>query len=147
MARPAKGPELVEGLSGSEEARVRLKVILETVSGKRSIEEAQQELGLSSSRFHELREKVLQAAMASLEPQPRGRPKKEPDAEALQVELEQLTQEYKRLLTELKIANVREELRLVMPEVLEEEPLEEETLKKKLQQARNRRKRQRRRQK
>ena len=63
MARPVKGPELVEKLTGTEEAKERLKTIIKTVSGQLTIAEACQELGVGRSRFFELRdERVVLSA-------------------------------------------------------------------------------------
>jgi hypothetical protein len=149
MARPAMGPDLVHKLSGSEEAKARLKVILETVAGSRTVESACQELGLGRSRFFELRDHVLQAAMADLEPKPRGRPAETPDPEALQQRLQELEAEHEHLLDELEIAHVREEIRLVLPQYVvdRDEPAAEPspTPEKKTPPTRNQRKRQRRR--
>jgi hypothetical protein len=144
MARPVKGPELVDDLEGEQEAKRRLKVILAQISGEQTVAEAMAELGLGRSTFFELRSKVLQSALAGLAPKPRGRPaavaERDPEADA--AELARLRAEYDRQLTELQIANVREELRLVMPEVVLGTPELEADKKKR----RNRRKRQRRRQ-
>ena len=115
--RPAKGPKMVEDLDGSRDAKKRLKVILETISGDRGAAEACAELGIGKSAFHELRTKALQATLENLEPRPAGRPRKEVSEE--QAEVERLEREKKELLTELEIAHVREEIMLAMPEVLE----------------------------
>jgi len=58
--RPASGPKLVERLDGTEAAKLRLTVILQTLSGKCSIEDACEKLGVGKSAFHELRSRVLQ---------------------------------------------------------------------------------------
>ena len=147
MARPVLGTELVNRLSGSEEAKVRLKVILETVGGSRTIEDACRELDISRSRFFELRERVLQAAVADLELKPRGRPVEKPDPEALKQRLEALEAEHERLFDELQIAHVREEIRLVLPQYVvdgDEQPAEKKTPQHQ-KSTRNQRKRQRRR--
>lgn len=150
MARPAMGTDLLNKLSGSEEAKTRLKVILETVAGRMTIEEASTELGISRSRFFELRDQVLQAAMSDLEPKPRGRPVKPVDAEALQRRVQEIEAEGERMLTELRIANLREEIRLVFPQYVvdgdEDDAPATATAEKKTPQSRNQRKRQRRRQ-
>ena len=72
--RPAKGPKIVEGLDGSEEAKKRLEVVLETIAGKKNVGEACKTLGIERSAFHKLRSQVLQTALSDLEPKPRGRP-------------------------------------------------------------------------
>lgn len=115
--RPAKGPKMVENLEGSKDAKRRLKVVLETISGEKGVAEACAELGIGKSAFYELRSKVLQASLSDLEPKPAGRPRREVPAE--QVKIEKLEQEKRELLEKLEIAHVREELMLAMPEVFE----------------------------
>ena len=114
--RPAKGPELVEGLEGSEDAKRRLEVILETLGGQTSVKEAYEQLGLSKSMFHDIRMGSLMAALESLEAKPRGRPRQEVTED--QRENERLSKEVEELKVALQIANVREEIALVMPHVL-----------------------------
>jgi hypothetical protein len=141
------GTDLVNKLSGSEEAKTRLKVILDTVAGNRTIEQACAELGISRSRFFEIRDKVLQAAVSDLEPKPPGRPAKTVDVEALQRRVKEIEAEGERVLTELQIANLREEIRLVFPQyVVDHDDGEKGTSEKKTPASRNQRKRQRRRQ-
>ncbi len=142
MARPVKGPDLVDDLDGEAEAKRRLKVILEQISGECTVAEAMEELGIGRSRFFELRSKVLKSALAGLAPKARGRPSYPGYTEEDEAELQRLREHYDRELMELKIANVKEELRLVMPEVVIGSPEYEADQKKR----RNRRKRQRRKQ-
>jgi hypothetical protein len=113
--RPAKGTKMVEDLEGSGDAKKRLRVILETVSGQKDVSAACDELGVGKSAFFELRSRVLQAMLESLEPRSAGRPRLEVSEE--QAAIEKLKQENQELLTELKIAHVREEIMLAMPEV------------------------------
>lgn len=72
--RPATGPDLVHRLDGSDEAKHRLQVILETIGGERTIASACEALKIGKSRFHELRTETLARALDSLEPKPVGRP-------------------------------------------------------------------------
>lgn len=72
--RKPLGPGLVDHLLGSEHAKGRLKVMLETLRGEKSVPEACRDLAISESRFHELRVDTLQAALGRLEPRPAGRP-------------------------------------------------------------------------
>lgn len=64
--RKPLGPELVEHLLGSEHAKGRLKVLLETLREEKSVPEACRALSLGESRFHELRVDTLQAALCRL---------------------------------------------------------------------------------
>ena len=140
MARPIKGADLVDDLDGEAEAKRRLKVVLEQLSGERTVAEAMEELGIGRSTFFELRSKVLKSALAGLEPKSRGRPSYPGYTETDEAELQRLRKMYDQQLMELKIANVKEELRLVMPEVVIGTPEYEADKKKR----RNQRKRQRR---
>jgi len=115
--RPVKGPKMVEDLEGSGDAKKRLRLILETVSGEKDVSSACDELGIGKSAFFELRARVLQATLENLEPKSAGRPRREVSEE--QVEIEELKKENQELMTELKIAHVREEIMLAMPEVFE----------------------------
>ena len=72
--RKPTGTNLVEHLEGSERAKTRLKAILETLSGERTIPEVCEELGIHESMFHRVRSEVLQTALDRLEPRPLGRP-------------------------------------------------------------------------
>lgn len=116
--RPPKGVRLVERLNGSSEAKVRLKVILETIAGKHRISEACADLGIGEAAFHKLRDKVLEGALKSLEPHPSGRPRRQrSEADSRVAELEAENQELK---VELRAAQIREEIAITMPHLLED---------------------------
>jgi hypothetical protein len=106
--RKPSGPEYVQHLEGSAEAKRRLQVILETMTGKKRVLEACQELAISESRFLQLRQELLQAALERLERRLAGRPRRTPAAEddnALRAELADMEQA-------LATAQLREELAL-----------------------------------
>ena len=118
MARGRRtvGEGHVDKLDGSEEARKRLRVILEALSGKRSMKEACVQLGLSEARLHQLRDVALQGAVEALEPQSAGRP---PAAgEPKDEHLSKLEAEVRELRIDLRAAQVREEIAAVMPHLL-----------------------------
>jgi hypothetical protein len=103
-------------LTGSAVAKERLRAVLLTMLGQQTIAEVAAQLGLSERRLHGLRGRMLQAALQALEPLPAGRPPRlsaESDArtEALEAELRDL-----RL--DLRAAQIREEVALVMPQLL-----------------------------
>ena len=111
--RKPTGANLVEGLEGSERAKTRLKTILETLSGQRTIPEACEELGIQETMFHRVRSAVLQTALDRLEPRPLGRPplpSNPQDAHVAELEEENL-----KLRVELKAAEVRRELAVNLP--------------------------------
>jgi hypothetical protein len=114
------GPEYAEQLAGSETAKLRAKVILETMAGTCRLKEACERLGISEQRFHQLREEMMTAAVKALEPGHAGRPAHTPTpAEEQVVALEQQLQDKE---VELRAAKAREEIALIMPEVRHEPP-------------------------
>jgi hypothetical protein len=114
--RPVKGVELLEDMEVSEVARQRLMVILQTLAGALTIEEACQVLGVNRSRFHDLRHEFLDRAAGLLEPRQPG-PKPNRPTEA-QLEIERLQREIVQLKLDLKATQIREEIALVMPQLL-----------------------------
>ena len=68
------GPALVEHLDGSASAKERLELILATNAGQVTVVSAAEQLGISEAMFYKLRNRVLQVALADLEPKPIGRP-------------------------------------------------------------------------
>jgi hypothetical protein len=108
--------ELLEDMEVSEVARQRLMVILQTLAGALTIEEACQVLGINRSRFHDLRHEFLDRAAGLLEPRQPG-PKPNRPTEA-QLEIERLQREIVQLKLDLKATQIREEIALVMPQLL-----------------------------
>jgi len=111
--RPPKGSALVDGLDGSEHARGRLRLILDSLAGKISVEDACRRLDISEARFHEMRNEVLQAALHRLEPGPMGRPPAPAEAEGSEVV--SLREEVSHLKKALVASQLREELAIAMP--------------------------------
>ena len=147
--RKPTGTNLVEHLEGSERAKARLKAILETLSGVRSIPEVCEDLGINESMFHRVRGEALQTALERLEPRPLGRPPQQPLAEELR--LAEMEEENVRLQVELKAAEICRELAEKLPRLArrqEAEPASEQgkkttaqerkRLRKRLQRNRNR---------
>jgi hypothetical protein len=115
--RPPLGPQLVDHLPGDAQAKQRLQVVLESLAGLRSIEEACVTLGIHEARFHELRAEVLQAALERLTPKTPGRPRQQtPEHEAQMASLEAQIRDLK---IELQAARVREEIAVAMPYLLQ----------------------------
>jgi len=106
--RKPLGPALAENLEGSARAKKRLEIILKTIAGRLSIEEASHQLGIEHSMLYKLRTGALEAALASLEPQPMGRPPTR-DA-AADLEIAGLNRRIKELEKEAKLSKVREEI-------------------------------------
>ena len=119
--RPPKGADLVDGLKCSEGAGEKAKVILGTMLGTISIEDACRTLGIGAARFHQLRTQALQGLTESLEPRPVGRPGHVPtEAELRTRELEQELQDVKR---DLRAAQIREEIAIMMPHLRKTEDI------------------------
>jgi hypothetical protein len=114
--RPPKGPELVDGLEGSADAKARLRAALATLVGTKTIAEACEELGLKEAMLHVLRKRALQGALAALEAKPLGRPRKRSEEAG---EREALERENAALRWKLKEAELREELMAALPALRE----------------------------
>jgi hypothetical protein len=111
--RIAAGPKYVEHLEGSDKAKERVRVILETMQGQCRVQEACERLGICEQRFRQLRETLLQAAVASVEDRPAGRPRRLEEP----AEVTALRQQVVQLERELQAAQVREEIALALPQV------------------------------
>jgi hypothetical protein len=111
--RKPYGTAVVDRLPGSDLARQRLQVVLETLAGSCRVQEACTRLALSEQRFDQLRTQVLQAGLDALEPRPAGRkPHPEPPADV--TALHNRVQELQR---EVQALRVREEIALALPTV------------------------------
>ena len=99
--RKPLGPQLVHHLEGSERAKERLEVILETVAGKLTIHEACDRLGIEEAMFFRLRMQALQAGLCRLEPRPAGRPPRSQSVEGERIaELEKKEKELEASLAD-----------------------------------------------
>ena len=109
--RYPSGPEYVDHLEGSPQAKQRLRVVLETMTGKYRVQEACQLLDICEQRFHQLRVELLQAALEQLEAKPTGRPRRQP----LPMETQVLQEKLADMELELQVSQVREEIALALP--------------------------------
>ena len=112
--RHPAGPEYVEQLEGSELAKRRLRIVLETLAGRCGISQAAKLLGVSEQRVHQLREEALQAALMELEPKTPGRRPRSTAEEEAAATAEQLLE----LEKELRASQIRQEIALVFPELV-----------------------------
>jgi hypothetical protein len=108
------GPEYVDTFAASPQAKQRTKMILQTVFGGSRVAEACAALDICPQRFHQLREELLQAAVASMEVQPGGRPPRSAEPAAVTA----LQQELAELKVALHLAQVRAEIALAMPKAV-----------------------------
>jgi len=108
------GPEYVDTLEASPQAKQRTKLILQTVFSGSRVAEVCTALDICPQRFHQLREEVLQAAVASMEVQPGGRRRRPVESE----EMTALREELAELKVALHVAQVRAEIALAMPKAV-----------------------------
>jgi hypothetical protein len=108
--RPVKGAELVNNLDGSQHAKQRAALILQTLTGAVTIPQACEQLGIGEAAFHKLRARTLQEMVEGLEPRQVGRPAALVSPE--QQQIEDLTAQIGQLQIQLQAARVREELAL-----------------------------------
>ena len=117
--RRPSGPECVERLPGSNQAKERLQVILQTLAGTCRVQEACRRLGISEPRFQQLRAQVLEAALERLEPRQAGRPSQSAEADG---EMAALADQVAAKDVELRAAQARVEIALALPGAAAEEP-------------------------
>ena len=106
------GPELVEHLQGSEQAKTRLKTMLRAMNGELTVPEACAQLGIHETRFHVQRVETLQVALESLEARPAGRPRRVMSPE--QQRIAELEQQVRDLQLDLQATQIRLEHAQVM---------------------------------
>ena len=111
--RRPSGPECVERLAGSDQAKERLQVILQTLAGTCRVREACRRLGISEPRFQQLRAQVLEAALERLEPRPAGRPPQLDEAD--EGRRAALADRLAAKEVELRAAEARVEIALALP--------------------------------
>ncbi|HEV3262938.1 MAG TPA: hypothetical protein VG013_39245 [Gemmataceae bacterium] len=111
--RYPSGPELIEQLEGSEKAKKRVRVILETMTNARRVQEACAELDVCEQRVRQLRAAMLQAAVTSVEDQPPGRPRQPQEPP----EVAALREQVAELQRELQAARLRAEIAVALPHV------------------------------
>lgn len=78
------------------------------MAGQMSVDEACEELGISPSRFDQLRTRMLLASIAEFSPRPVGRPRQVP--EEVQEELDALRKQIADLERERQLLKVQAEL-------------------------------------
>lgn len=114
--RKPSGAKLLDKFTASPHAQARMRVILETLSGAKTIADACAALGLREAMFHRIRDHALAAGLEALEAKPMGRPRTVTSAEPSR--LAALEQEQKDLKMALHTAEVRAEIAQSMPHLL-----------------------------
>jgi hypothetical protein len=110
--RRPSGPEFVDKLEGSAKAKLRLKVLLETMSGACRVLEACDKLEIKEARFDQIRIDGLQAAVRALEDLPAGRPPRV--STSADEENQRLRERIAELEGQLQAAVIRAELALTL---------------------------------
>jgi len=116
LGRKPTGTKLLDKFPASPRAQARMRAILETLSGQKTIAEACAELGIGEAMFHRIRDHALAAGLDALEPKPIGRPRTASTAESPIVAA--LEQENQDLKIALRAAEVRGEIAQSMPHLL-----------------------------
>ena len=109
--RPA-GPEYVQHLDGSDIAKERVRIVLETVAGICGVDDACQRLDICPQRFHQLRQQIMEGAVTAAEPGTPGRRAQSPSADTEKIQ--RLEQQLAELQRELQASKAREEITLVL---------------------------------
>ena len=118
--RPPLGAGHVERLDGPPLSKQRLALIVRTLGGELTVDEACTEMGVSPAQFHRLRERALEGALAALAPGTPGRPPAaEPSPPSRIAELEA---EVRDLKIDLRASQLREEIAVLMPHLLQGAP-------------------------
>lgn len=117
IGRKPQGAGLVTPLAGSEHAKQRLTLFLQTLSGQCSVPEACAELGIGQSRFFAQRSAWLQQSLAILEPRSPGRPPK-PHSAPTDDDLRQLQERLQHLEARSAAVEVQAELASLLPHVV-----------------------------
>lgn len=100
---------LVSATPVSPQARRRVRTILLTLTGHWSVHEGYAHLGVSRTRFQDLRRKMLAGAGEALEERPAGRPRRRAaldaeEADLLRGQVTELRRELRRVRAELDLA-------------------------------------------
>jgi len=114
--RPPAGVHVIDQLTAPAAVRRRVRIVLATLTGERSIADACTQLGVRRSRVYALRRQVLQGAVDALQARPRGRPRVTRPDEA---EVRSLRQRVHELELALRATQLRSEIALTMPFLLD----------------------------
>lgn len=117
VGRKPQGSGLIAPLAGSDHAKRRMTLFLQTLSGQTTIATACRELDVCPSRFFAHRAAWLQEALALLEPRAAGRPPKQP-AEMDATEVAQLAEQIRQLETRVVAAEAESQLAAALPHVI-----------------------------
>jgi hypothetical protein len=118
--RHAIGPEIADRVAESAFEAERLRRILETIAGRKRVQEVCTELDISEQLFELLRERSMRAAARSLVLKPAGRPAKA--RSAADAEIARLQERVAELEAELEASRLRAELAASLPRLAGKKP-------------------------
>jgi transposase-like protein len=111
--RTAIGPEIAEQVADTPFEARRLRLILESIAGRKRVRDVCAEMGVCVQMFERLRARSMQAAARSLRLKPAGRPRRA--ASAADAPVARLQRENAELRAELQAARVQAELAATLP--------------------------------
>ncbi len=110
------GADAIRALAGSETARRKMEVLLQAATGKTTVAEACAQLGVGEAAYHKLRHRMLQGALENLEPRVPGRPMQ---VSIIDPKVAALEEEIRQLRIDLRVAQIWEEVALLMPHLIQ----------------------------
>jgi hypothetical protein len=113
--RYPSGPEFVDKLDGTPEAKERVKVVFETLNGTCRTQQACERLGIKEARFDQVRIEILQAALNAAERRSAGRRPRV--SSPVDEENRKLREQVAQLEADLQAALIRAELAVALPQV------------------------------
>jgi len=118
--RPNFGVDHVDRIDAPKEEKRRVKIVLKTMTEELSVEEACRRLSIGTSRFHELRQQILEGAIEGARPGRPGRPRKEEESET-ERKIRRLERQVEDLKEELELSLLRTEIAVALPHVFHPE--------------------------
>lgn len=127
--RPPLGTEVIDGFDASDDAKLRVKTVLDFIAGRLNIAQATAALGVNKARLYAMRDEILEGALAAAERKTPGRKPESPDVAAARAREEAALARVEKLEYDLEMADLRTEIALTMPELMID-PDDAEALKK-----------------
>jgi transposase-like protein len=118
--RHAIGPEIAEQVADSPFEAFRLRLILESFTGEKRVQDICAEMGVCSQMFERLRDKAMRGAARALRPKKAGRPPK--SRSAADARIAELEHRIAELKAENQALKVRAELADGLPRLAGKKP-------------------------
>lgn len=115
QGRPTKGSDIVTKFDASAEAKEKVRLVLDTLAGKTSVQDAAARLNVTETRFHQIRDEILTGMLSAAEPKPVGRP---PEPEEDDPEVEALRKKLQEANLMVEISRLRELIAVAFPELV-----------------------------